>query len=76
VSYPPREGDLPLEEAEKVTQPLLDVGAIVFFKFTCANCGSRQTFEFPNIIYMSGSCDECGHVTDLRDRGVGFMMVK
>ncbi len=46
-------------------------GSQVFYKFTCAHCGSRQTFERPNTLYTSGICEECGSTTD-PIKGYGF----
>lgn len=49
-------------------------GGKVFFKFTCENCMSRQTFAEPNTLYKEGSCEECGHVTNVEKRGCGFLL--
>lgn len=69
----PRNG--PFEEVVARAETLIAAGAIVYFKFTCSNCGSRQTFDTPNAVYAEGSCEECGTVTDLRKDGIGFLMV-
>lgn len=50
-------------------------GAICFFKFTCALCGSRQTFADPNGLHPVGVCEEDGFATDLTERGGGFALV-
>jgi len=50
-------------------------GHICFQKFTCAKCGSRQAFDVPNVMYMTGSWPECGHVTDLVAPGCGFALI-
>ena len=67
--------DISLEEAERQANVLIDVGAQVFFKFTCRGCGSRQMFSVPNTLYPEGKCEECGFVTNLREHGVGYMLV-
>lgn len=41
----------------------------VFFKYTCAHCGSRQTFMEPNTIYDSGECSKCGTETKIKKYG-------
>jgi hypothetical protein len=69
------EGDLSIEEAAAQADPLIRDGATVFFKFTCASCGSRQMFDVPNTVYREGGCEECGHVTDLNISGCGYMLV-
>lgn len=50
-----------IERADEV----IGKGGAVFWKFTCARCSSRQTFEDANELYMTGTCQACGHVTDL-----------
>lgn len=40
-------------------------GADVYQKWTCSNCGSRQTMEQKNKLYTSGKCEECGTVTQI-----------
>ena len=61
------------EEASKVNE----AGSTVYFKFTCAKCGSRQTFPEPNSFYITGECEECKHVTDLfkPEAKVNFMVI-
>ena len=49
-------------------------GAKVFFKFTCENCGERVTFSEPNILYESGECCKCGHITEVKAGGYLFEM--
>lgn len=49
-------------------------GALAFQKFTCAKCGSRQTMTEPNTIYRSGSCAECGHITQIERCGFSLII--
>lgn len=50
-------------------------GAICFLKFTCALCGSRQTITgSPNGLHLAGVCEEDGFVTNIGERGGGFML--
>tara|TARA_Y100000310_G_scaffold267782_1_gene279962 strand:+ start:4767 stop:5126 length:360 start_codon:yes stop_codon:yes gene_type:complete len=63
----------PLEEEHKdipaiqlITQVdrLLSEGATVYVKFTCHNCGSRQTSSVPNTFHTHGyNCEECSKVS-------------
>lgn len=34
--------------------------ARVFFKFTCRQCGTRCTFDEPNLLWAEGECASCG----------------
>lgn len=65
----------PFDEVAANAQQFIEMGALVFFKFTCRACGSRQTFEVPNVLYSYGRCEECGHTTDLRQAGCNFAIV-
>ena len=49
--------------------------AEVYFKFTCENCLSRQTFDVPNVLYKLGECEECGHITNVEKRGCNFTLI-
>jgi len=69
----PRNG--PFEEVIAKADKAIAAGATVFFKFTCIKCGSRQTFDVPNTAYVEGECEECHAITDLREHGIGFLMV-
>lgn len=51
-------------------------GALVFQKFTCASCGNRLTMEEPNTFYTRGTCDKCGHETDIEAAGHNFLLVQ
>lgn len=57
-------------------EKLVEAGATIFQKFTCIGCRARQTMAVPNALYTTGSCDECGCVTDIRKEGCGFMLVQ
>jgi hypothetical protein len=48
--------------------------AVVFQKFTCAHCGSRQTIDTPNTFFTHGKCDECGEITDIREGGCNYVL--
>jgi len=65
--------DLPAYELIQRAEKATEMGAIVFFKFTCENCGTRQGFDVPNTFYKEGVCEECGHVTEIRKGGFLLM---
>lgn len=66
-------GDLPLADFALVAEKWISDGYIIFQKFTCERCHSRQFIDLANVVCETGSCEECGHVTDLRTRGAGLM---
>jgi hypothetical protein len=65
--------DLPWDELLVQADELIGAGATLHQKFTCAFCGARQTMETPNVFYIEGECEECAHVTDIRQRGCGYL---
>jgi DNA-directed RNA polymerase subunit RPC12/RpoP len=65
--------DLPWDDLLAQAQDTINSGATVYQKFTCGSCGARQTIESPNKFYTEGQCEECGHITDLKQKGGGFM---
>lgn len=67
------ETDHPLYEVAEQAGALIQAGHTVHQKFTCARCGSRQTMGEPNIFFVKGKCEECGHETDLRVRGCNYI---
>jgi hypothetical protein len=73
---PLSELDHPFYEVYENVNDILEKnpGAEVFFKFTCENCMTRQTFDIPNTLYKEGKCEECGHVTNLERRGCNFLL--
>jgi hypothetical protein len=67
--------DFPFELVAAKADTLIEQGAKVYFKFTCQRCGSRQTFDIPNVLYKEGSCEECGAITDLTEHGCNYLIV-
>ena len=66
--------DYPLMDVVLQVQERLKVpGTEVYQKWTCAHCRSRQTMEEPNTFYMSGTCEECGQVSDIHE--CNYMLV-
>jgi hypothetical protein len=62
------------EVAEQVGQHIMD-GHSIHQKFTCSGCGSRQTMAEPNKMFSFGECEECGHTTDLQQKGCNYVIV-
>ena len=67
--------DYSLLEIEPTCQLILGIGGTFFQKFTCAHCGSRQTMETANMLFVSGSCEECGESTDIIKSGCNVAAV-
>jgi hypothetical protein len=67
--------DYPISECLSAAQPLWEAGAITYQKFTCTNCGSRQTISTPNRFFDSGSCEECHHITNILSTGCNYLLV-
>jgi len=65
--------DLPWDELLARADGAIASGATIYQKFTCANCGARQTMDAPNTFYQEGECEECRHITDLVKHGGGYM---
>ena len=45
-------------------------------KFSCEHCGSRQTMSEANKFFTSGTCEECGHSTDLKTAGCNYLIIR
>lgn len=54
---------------------LAEGNSTIFQKFTCEICRARQTMDRPNVLYKTGKCDECGHISNLERNGCGFMLI-
>lgn len=53
----------------------LPANSVFFLKFTCVTCGARQTLMQPNTFFTEGQCEECGSVTNIRQRGGGLFLI-
>ncbi len=64
--------DLTKDQYEKKAEELFIAfpGSKIFQKFTCGNCGSRQTVDEPNIWYTSATCEECGYLNIIDKAGM------
>ena len=68
--------DHPFDEVIANVGRLADQGARCYQKFTCGGCGQRLTIEEPNVFHRTGTCDQCGHVTDIEAAGCNFMLIQ
>ena len=66
--------DHPLNECAQAAETLVAQGMAVYQKFTCSNCGSRQTMAERNVFYTSGECQECGSITDITKSGCNYLV--
>jgi rRNA maturation protein Nop10 len=67
--------DHPFDETAKSAKEWCDRGQVIYQKFSCEQCGVRQTISVPNRFYTHGTCEECGFTTDIRKKGCNFMLV-
>lgn len=59
----------PIEECLAMAGEIKEIhaGVVILQKWTCGNCGSRQTMEEENTFFLKGKCEECGEVTDITE---------
>ena len=65
-------GDKPIEEIARLADEQIQKGFTIWQKWTCPNCGSRQTMSEPNLLYRSGRCHECEQINIITE--CGFML--
>jgi predicted RNA-binding Zn-ribbon protein involved in translation (DUF1610 family) len=65
----------PFHEVCRTADERIKEGHTVFQKFTCAQCGERQTMPDANKFYTLGICEECGHTTDIVRDGCNYMLI-
>jgi hypothetical protein len=66
--------DYPWDEIVKAVNQHIANGATIYQKFSCEKCGQRLTMDVPNILFYEGTCDRCGHTTDIRKRGCNYLL--
>lgn len=71
-----RKGDVPAKDFLSILERTLREGPadlLLYVKFTCQYCKSRQTSDTPNTFHPNGySCEACGEVT--RPKAFGVLM--
>lgn len=66
----------PFYEVAKTAGEAVARGDTVHQQFKCAGCGIKQTMEKPDAFFTKGTCEECGHVTDIEKDGCNFMVIR
>jgi hypothetical protein len=71
-----RPKDLPRKELMALAAETLKrhPNALVHFKFTCSQCGTRCSLETPNTLYESGECYSCGASTVIEQGGFDLIL--
>jgi ribosomal protein S27AE len=69
--------DFPFDEVCKSVKAQLkkDPNIRFFQKWTCVKCGQRLTLPEPNKFVDRGSCDQCGYITNIKERGCNHAMI-
>jgi transcription elongation factor Elf1 len=67
--------DHPIMDCIKTAAPLIESGATIHQKFTCAKCKSRQTVAEANLFFTTGKCEECGHITNIEAQGCNYLVI-
>jgi len=68
--------DHPFYEVAKTADEMIGLGHTIHQKFTCAGCGVRQTMAEADKFFTHGTCEECGHVTDIVAQGCNYLLIK
>lgn len=67
---------VPFDECVQSARKWVEEGHTVYQRFQCEGCGNDSLgIEEPNKFYKSGSCDQCGHVTDLVKTGCNYLLL-
>ena len=66
--------DYPFDDVCKKAEELARLGHWVYQKFTCSGCGNRLTIDEHNKFYTRGTCDQCGAMTNIREKGCNMMI--
>jgi hypothetical protein len=49
-------------------------GGDCYQKYSCGQCGTRLGMDEPNKFYTHGTCDLCGHTTDIKKAGMNYLL--
>jgi len=64
----------PFWEVATEAKKWADNGHEIHQQFNCANCGAKQTMEEPNKFFALGTCERCGHETNIEKDGCNYML--
>lgn len=67
--------DYPLTEIVAKCLTLTAQGHTVYQKWTCGGCKKRIGSENPNVLTEKGQCEECGHITNIKETGCNYLLV-
>lgn len=67
--------DYPFKEVCAAAERLAHSGCLVHQKWTCSNCGVRQTMPDANHFYTNGKCEECNHLTNIEQTGCNYLVI-
>lgn len=65
----------PIKEAWAGAQAWMQEGFEIHQQFLCAKCGIKQTMDEPNKFFTRGTCQECGHESNLLKDGCNYMAI-
>lgn len=63
----------PFYEVAANAESKIKQGWTIFQQFNCAGCGVKQTMPNANGFHKFGTCEECGHLTNIEKDGCNFM---
>ena len=65
----------PWDDVVAHAEDKIRAGFNVYQQWNCQHCGAKQTMPDANHFYMSGICEECDSVTDIKKNGMNFMTI-
>jgi uncharacterized protein (DUF983 family) len=65
----------PFDQVIASARERMMAGMRIHLQFNCDNCGMKQTFEQEDYLSERGQCEECGHITSLKDKGCNLMVI-
>ena len=66
----------PWDDCVKALQDRIkDPGTHFLQQFNCAGCGAKQTMDDLDVLYETGTCQECGHLTNIKQNGMNYMLM-
>jgi predicted RNA-binding Zn-ribbon protein involved in translation (DUF1610 family) len=71
-----RPEDFPFDEIAATMPKRIKAGYDFYQKFTCSACGQRLTMPEKNQLFEKGTCDKCGHITDIKAQGCNYLLTK
>ena len=63
----------PFDEVVANAERKIADGWKVYQQWNCTHCGTKQTMPDENKFFLSGRCEECGKLTNIKAHGCNFM---